>query len=290
MSGLDTELRRRARSAALAANDIVGRATSSRRVLPTFLIVGAQRCGTTSMYKTLVQHPAVLPAGLRKGIHFFDVRYELGLDWYRSHFPLERSMKRVAGRTGLTPMTGESSPYYGFHPLAAQRIARDVPGVRLIMLIRDPVERAYSAHAHETARGYETESFARALELEDERLAGEAERLAADPTASSDDLQHHGYLTRGRYVDQLERLAGLVGRDNVLAVDSQDFFTAPRPTMAGVLAYLGLPELPGMVFEQHNARPRSALATEEQVRLRASFADADRRLVEWLGWVPSWLR
>ena len=71
-------------------------------------------------------------------------------------------------------MTFESSPYYLFHPLSAERIARDLPGVKVLVLVRDPVERAYSAHAHELARGYETEQFERALELEEERLRGEA--------------------------------------------------------------------------------------------------------------------
>ena len=109
-------------------------------------------------------------------------------------------------------MTFESSPYYMFHPLAAGRIARDLPGVKLLVLVRDPVERAYSAHAHELARGFETEPFERALELEDERLGGEAERITADPAYLSHSQQHHAYVARGQYADQLERAGGAVRR------------------------------------------------------------------------------
>ena len=98
-----------------------------------------------------------------------------------------------------------------FHPLAGERIRRDLPGVKLLVLVRDPVERAYSAHAHELARGYETEPFERALELEDQRLAGEAERIVAQPGYLSHSHQHHAYLARGRYADQLERLDKLLG-------------------------------------------------------------------------------
>jgi Sulfotransferase domain len=285
-----TAIRRTGRNAALRATDGFGRVTASARVLPSFLIVGGQRCGTTSMYKTLAQHPAVLPAGLRKGIHFFDMRYDRGLDWYRSHFPLRSTVARVERATGVPAISGESSPYYGFHPLAAYRIASDLPGVRLLVLIRDPSERAYSAYTHERARGYETETFERALDLEPERLAGEAERLAVDPRATSHDLQHHGYVTRGRYVEQLERLEEIFGRGRLCVVDSQDFFTDPATAFARVTDFLGLPDHPGTVFDQHNARPRSSLDPTVRERLRREFAASDERLVEWLGWTPSWLR
>src|SRR5206468_1882749 len=119
------------------------------------------------------QHPAVLAPALQKGIHYFDKHYDRGSWWYRSHFPLRLTAGRREGRVGVVPLTGESSPYYMFHPLAATRIAADLPGVRLVVLVRDPVERAFSAYTHERARGYETETFERALELEPQRLAGE---------------------------------------------------------------------------------------------------------------------
>src|SRR3984957_14987386 len=184
-----------------------GRLTHQVRMLPGFLIVGAQRGGTKSMYRTLSQHPAVLKAVLHKGVHYFDTGYDHTMGWYQGHFPLRVRAARARRATGDEPLTFESSPYYMFHPLAAGRISRDLPGVKLLVLVRDPVERAYSAHAHELARGYETEPFERALELEDERLAGEAERIVAEPGYLSHSHQHHAYLTRGLYADQLERLA-----------------------------------------------------------------------------------
>ena len=158
-----------------------GRLTASARMTPSFLIVGAQRCGTTSMYKTLSQHPVVLPAVLHKGAHYFDTGYAHGPAWYRGHFPLLATARRAARSPAQLPITGESSPYYMFHPLAGQRIAARPAGVRLLVLLRDPVERAYSAHTHETARGFETEPFERALELEPVRLAGEEAKLIARP-------------------------------------------------------------------------------------------------------------
>jgi Sulfotransferase domain len=258
-----------------------GLLTSPARMLPGFLIVGAQRCGTTSMYRCLSQHPDVRKAVLHKGVHYFDMNYERGLRWYRAHFPLR-------GRAGA--VTFESSPYYLFHPLAADRIASDLPGVRLLVLVRDPVERAYSAHAHELARGFETTPFPEALKLEAGRLSGEAERMAADPGYLSLSHQHHAYLARGRYAEQLERLEKAFGADRIHVIDSGDFFTAPEPVYDRVTDFLGL-RRPGYPdFDRHNSRPRAPMAQALRSRLDEHFLPFDEQLTRWLGEVPSWRR
>jgi hypothetical protein len=175
-----------------------------------------------------------------------------------------------------------------FHPLAAQRIARDLPGIKLLVLVRDPVERAYSAHAHELGRGYETESFERALELEPARLEGEAERLVADPSYVSHSHQHHAYRTRGRYVEQIERLEQTFGRDRIHVVDSSAFWADPEPSFNAVLDFLGLPHDGNIVFDRHNARPRAPMPDSLRQELREHFLPYDQRLATWLGRQPSW--
>ena len=277
-----------ARRAAHSVSVSAGRLTRRARMLPGFLIVGAQRSGTTSMYRTLAQHPAILKAVLHKGVHYFDTGYGHGLGWYQGHFPLRARAALARRATGDVPLTFESSPYYMFHPLAAERISRDLPGVKLLVLVRDPVERAYSAHAHELARGYETEPFERALELEDQRLAGEAERIVSEPGYLSHSHQHHAYLTRGLYAGQLDRLGQAVGRDRVHVVDSGRFFTDPEPVYDGVLDFLGLRQHGYPVFERHNARPRSPMPETLRATLNDHFAAPDERLTGWLGHPPSW--
>jgi hypothetical protein len=264
------------------------RYTAPLRMTPGFLIVGAQRCGTTSMFKTLMQHPLVARPFLNKGIHYFDTNYDRGFSWYRGHFPVVGTARLRRG--GRRPLTGESSPYYMFHPLAGQRLATDLPDIRLIMLLRDPVERAYSAYSHELARGFETESFERALELEDERLDGEAERLATDPLYQSESLQHHAYVRRGHYIDQISRLEQLVGRDRLHVVDSQDFFEQPEAVFSDVLRFLDLPQAEGIRYEQHNARKRSPLAPSLRAELADHFVPYDEKLAAWWGRTPSWRR
>jgi hypothetical protein len=266
----------------------VGRVTASARMVPGFLIIGGQRCGTTSMYRTLSTHPNVLKPVLHKGVHYFDTSYSRGMRWYRAHFPLLSTAHRVQRRTGTRPLTFESSPYYMFHPLAADRIRRDLPEAKVIVLLRDPVERAYSAHAHELARGFETEDFETAIALEESRLQGEAQRILADPSYNSHSHQHHGYLQRGRYIEHLERLEAVLGRERMHVVDSHRFFTDPEPVYDDVLRFLELPHTGYPAFERHNARPRSPLPEHLRLRLEEHFEPYDERLTAWLGRPVSW--
>ena len=198
--------------------------------------------------------------------------------------------RRAAAGSGSAPLTFESSPYYMFHPLAPARIAADLPDVKLIVLVRDPAERAYSAHAHELARGFETEGFERALDLEQERTVSETARIRADPTYLSHSHQHHAYLARGRYAQQLEVLDRHFGAHRILVVDSGDFFTQPEPVYDRVLDFLGLRRHGYPVFERHNARPRSAMPDGLRDRLDQYFQSWDERLAPWLPQTPSWRR
>jgi hypothetical protein len=269
-----------------------GKLTAPARMTPSFLICGGQRCGTTSLYRALAAHPAVLKAVLHKGVHYFDTSYRRGMAWYRGHFPLQRHADKISDRYGVPVRTFESSPYYMYHPQAAARIARDLPYAKIVVLVRDPVERAYSQHAHEVARGFEPEAdFGRALALEDERLAGQRERLLADPYAYSFAHQHHAYRARGEYVEYLEPMARLLGRDRVHVVDSTEFFTDPESVYDAVVDFLDLPHVNQYPpFERHNARPRNRLDDSIASTLAGHYAPFDERLANWLGKQPSWMK
>jgi len=145
-------------------------ATAGLRMEPAFILIGAQRCGTTSLFRALAAHPQVMPPTFRKGVNYFDLNYYRGTQWYRAHFPVVEVARRRTGHHGA-PVACEASGYYLYHPQAMERLGHDLPRAKLVAMLRDPVERAFSAHKHEVARGYEHEGFERALELEDERLA-----------------------------------------------------------------------------------------------------------------------
>lgn len=267
-----------------------GRPIHRARMLPSFLIVGAERCGTTSMFYVLRQHPAVFSAMLpRKEVHYFDQKHGLGLAWYQCHFPLATRARLVTRDIGA-PVAFEATPNYMFHPLAADRIHRDLPDVRLLVMVRDPVERAYSAHAHQTGFGFETEPFERALELEDTRVHGEVERITADPTYYSFNHSHYTYRARGYYADQLDRLERVFGPERIHVVDSGDFFDSPGLVYDQVLDFLGLPRRGYPTFTSQNARPRSAMPASVRATLDEHFQPYDERLTRWLGREPSWRR
>lgn len=269
-----------------------GRYTADGRMLPSFLVIGGQRCGTTSLHRALIAHPLVAGPVLHKGVNYFDLNYDQGLDWYRGHFPRAGTARRRA-RSWLgaaEPQAMESSGYYLYHPLALPRIVSDLPSARLIVMLRNPVERAYSAYKHELARGFESVSFEAALELEPERLAGEEERLAADPDYHSHAHRHQAYLARGRYVEHLRRLFEVFPRDQVYVLDSEEFFAAPVTTYAAVLRFLGLPDWVPPGFDRHNARPGSELDDDVRARLEAYFQQYDEQLAELLDRPVTWRR
>jgi hypothetical protein len=269
----------------------LGHATADLRMTPDFLIVGAQRCGTTSLFRGLAEHPSVVPPLMHKGVHFFDTpdAYARGVRWYRGHFPLRAvADRRAQGRA----MTGEASPYYMFHPLGAERIAAALPAARLIVLLRDPVERAFSAYKQETARGFETETFEHALELEPKRLLGEVERLVADPNYYSFAHQHHAYLARGEYAAQLERIFAAVRNSRVLVMYTDRLFapTTQREAWQRILDYLDLPPWEPHTFPHANAKPGAPMQPALRRRLEAHFAAPDQRLAELIGETPPWRR
>ncbi|MGH8834881.1 MAG: sulfotransferase [Actinomycetes bacterium] len=268
----------------------IGYASASVRMLPDFLIVGAQRCGTTSLFQALTAHPDVVPPLFHKGVHFFDtLAYRHGMRWYAGHCPIRAiAERRIAGGAAIT---GEASPYYLFHPWAGQRIAADLPRTRLVVLVRDPVERAFSAHKQETARGFETEPFEAAIELEPARLAGETERMRADPGYESFSHRHHAYLRRGQYAEQIARLHELVGRQRVLVLESAELFDpADVEPWDRLLEFLGLPAWRPDRLPHANAKPSAPLPAGVRHRLDDHYRDHDERLTELLGRIPSWRR
>lgn len=277
------------RRAARQAADRLGHRTASRRALPNMLIAGGQRCGTSTLFQALSSHPSFVGPTMRKGVHYFDLNFDKPINWYRAHFPTKSALESVQHRTGSPAVVGESSPYYMWHPLGPDRIGRSLPGVRVIVLLRDPVERAYSAHAHELARGFETEPFERALALEPERLEGQEEGLESGQLSRSMAHQHLAYVRRGEYITQIERLVAAVGHDNLLVLDSADFWAEPDQHWPAVATFLGLPDHP-VSIAQHNARSRAPMGDDLRARLQEHYAPFDERLARWWGRTPSWRR
>ena len=251
--------------------------------------MGAQRCGTSSLYTYLGRHPDVTPS-IRKEVEFFSTRYTEGVGWYRAHFPLQFSSRHL---------TFEATPDYLLHPLAAERAVALIPEAKVIVMLRDPVARAYSQYQHNRRLGNEPLSFAEALDAEPERVAAEMERLAADPSHQAVNLRRFGYVARGKYHEQIQRWMDFYPDDQLLVIRSEDFFAAPDVAFADVLAFLGLPGASLKEYRNHSIRPAGTLtkslpieelesATRE--RLAQTFGEHNDRLYQLLKRDFGWLR
>ena len=275
-----------ARRAARWSAQAYARPTAGLRLLPDYLIIGAQRAGTTSLHRYLVQHPGVRTTLRTKGVHFFDTDYGRGMSWYASRFPTRLTAWYVARRArDRAAAPARPAPTTCSTPTCPDRVAEHLPQVKLIALLRDPVGRAYSHYQHEVARGFETLSFEEAIEAEPARLAGETRRMLAEPLYNSFAHQHHSYLARGRYHEQLERLA-VAGSTTaqLLVLSSERFFAEPGRCFA---AGARLPGAAGVHPRRLREAQRPRLPEDgrrgPRRRLVEHYREPNRRLYESLG-------
>jgi hypothetical protein len=140
-------------------------------------------------------------------------------------------------------LTGEGTPYYILYPHAPKRIFEIVPRVKLIALLRNPVERAYSQYWIEVKAGFETLSFEEAIRTEDERIAAELEKMQRDEHYYSHSFRHFSYLTRGRYAEQLQNWLRYYPREQMLILKSEDLYSNPEGTLKRTLEFLGVTQV-----------------------------------------------
>lgn len=206
--------------------------SSPLRVLPDALIIGVQKGGTTSLYHYLSQHPRVF-ASSKKEPGFFSKNYDLGQRWYRSFFPLRWQVDRCGG------VSFEASTSTICHPLAAERANHHLPDARLIALLRDPVERAWSHFHHTVRRGREALPFEEAIWKEEERMCNFWARVEREPE-SYELFNEYTYLSRGLYAQQLQTWIERFGRDRLLVLASEELYRDPRGATEQVVRFLGL--------------------------------------------------
>lgn len=253
------------------------RGTGRLRRLPDFLVIGAQKSGTTTLFDHLATHPDVRPSATKE-VHYFDREHARGEGWYRGHFAL-----RWGDRAALT---GEATPAYLLFPPAAARAAAVVPGARLIAVLRDPVDRAYSHYQHEVAKGHESLGFEAALDREQERLeaAGDPWQLGELHPA----LERHSYVTRGQYHEQLERWLRCFPREQLLVLSAEELYRRPADALDAVVAHLGLAPAPTRPGVARNTRAYRGMRPATRRRLRRHFAPHNERLFALLGTSFDW--
>ena len=255
------------------------RAIRAQGALPSFLLIGAQKAGTTSLFNYLCESPNIVPP-LRKEVHFFD-RFRLpSLSLYEPFFPEQAQDK------GL--ITGEATPLYMFHPEVPDRIAKSGLNPKFIAILRCPMERAWSHYRHEKRKGREHLSFEEALRIEKERLRGTTDCVL--DRKHLEQLQRHSYLSRGRYMEQLSRYFALFGKESVHVVSLDKMTTHPREVVASCSNFLGTAEPgPNADYGVHNAgRDNTGMPEVDMTIFREAFDDDLRALESVLPIAQRW--
>ena len=249
-------------------------------MLPDFIIIGVQRGGTTSLYQYIIKHPQVVPAS-QKELHFFDYNFNKGISWYQSQF-----IDDIKGDEHI--LTGEASPYYIFHPHAPKRISKIAPSVKIIVLLRNPVDRAYSHYCHEIRMEIEKLSFENAIKEERRRLEGEIEKMIHDETYHSFNHQNFSYLAREIYVDQLKVWNKFFAKDQILIICSEDFYTKPHTITNEVFDFLGISKHDLSVYKIFNHENHEPMNESTRKTLIEYFKPHNEKLYKFLnrnfGW------
>lgn len=229
------------------------KATHFLHTLPDYLIIGTARSASTSLYQYLIQHPCVAPA-LTKQLHFFDTYFLNGIEWYKVCLPYkwDKFYKEKILRTKF--VTGEATVHYMMHPLAPKRVYEKIPHVKLIAILRNPVDRAYSHYQTEFLNKNEILSFEEAIEQEPSMLEGEFEKLMNDEKYVSKNYPHRAYLRSGIYVEQLKRWFDYFPKKQFLILKSEDFSQNPSTAFKEILEFLNLPDFELLEYKKLHGR------------------------------------
>lgn len=254
------------------------------RSLPDFLLIGAQRSGTTSLFAYLTSHPQISPP-LQKEVHYFDFHFAKSVCWYRAFFPI-KTLRPPLRRDFDAFTTGEASPFYLFHPTAPSRAHSVVPDARIIVILRDPVRRAYSHFIQSRLKGLEPrESFEAAIEWELNSL--DQHHDYDDPDAQ---IRFRSYLQRGLYAQQLRRWLELYPREQVHLIETERLKTSPEEVLQDLWRFLELSEIPVHGQKNLNARRYQPLEPAVEERLRQFYGPYNQELRRLIDEDMSWMQ
>ena len=255
-------------------------ATSPIRIMPSFIIIGAKKCGTTSVFYYLSKHSNV-GASIRKEISYFDINFAKGNLWYKSFFPIS-----LPGNESPYLLTGEATASYICHPQAPQRIAKVLPQVKLIALLRNPVDRAYSHYHHTKRMGREDLSFEEAIKQEEFRVKQieKIENNIYKLRGNYHKAYNYTYLSSGLYAEQLENWFSQFNKKQLLILKSEDYFSHPETIFQQILDFLKLPNWSPKQFQKHNYNSYlQKMDSNTRKHLIEYFQPHNEKLYELLG-------
>jgi len=258
-------------------------ATGWLHTLPDFIIIGAARCGTTSLYEYLMQHPDIYQ-GVGKEIHYFEQLYKRGINWYKVCFPLKIQKFFINNILRKRFLTGEATPRYLDHPAVPKRIQKLIPNVKLIVLLRNPIDRTFSHYAMNVKNGFEKLEFEQAIKNETERVK-EAYEFILKTNEHSLDYYLYAYLERSTYVNKIRRWFEVFPKEQIMIIQSEEFFSNPSKIYNKVLKFLNLPrfELPEYKKRMGGQYKKNSMDPDTRKKLSDYFRPHNEELNRLLG-------
>jgi hypothetical protein len=242
---------------------------------PDFLIIGSSKCGTTSLYHNIVEHPQVLPA-LKKEINFWHDDLIQGLDWYRAHFLPSPQTQYY--------LTGEASPNYLDLQETAQRVFQFCPQMKLIIILRNPIERAISHYYHWVRLGLEERPLEAVIQAEFKTM----DQVLQFPIQYRHWYQSIHYIARGVYIGFLQQWRAIFPPEQFLILSCENLAAHPAATMKQVFTFLGLPDSPVSRYTQLNVGQYPPLSPNLSQALSEFYHPYNQQLEEYLGIKFGW--
>jgi hypothetical protein len=248
--------------------------TATSRVLPKFLIIGGVRCGTTSLYYDICKHPSVEKAAYDE-IGFFDDNYHLGIDWYRSMFPTEKKMNKIQKETGFC-VTGEDTPFYIWNKSVIEKIKNLITEIKLIVILRNPVDRAYSNYHLSVREGNENRSFKDAIRNDIKFINYKKHN---NEELTNIDFKK-SYIAKGLYYDQLLNWFNTFDKKQICIVFTEDLRDNPEDTMRTIFKFLQLPFFSIKKYEKQKMSDYNDMEKEIRMELSRYYESYNEQLFE----------
>ena len=258
--------------------------TGPLRVLPDFIIIGSMKCGTTSLYYDICEHPCASPAAYDE-IGFFDSNFHLGLNWYRSMFPTKRRIEDIRRKEGVA-ITGEDTPFYFWNPVAAKRIQKLLPNIKLITILRNPIDRAYSEYQDLVSSESNSPSFETFIENEINTRRKDSSLITEENFEIFN--QKNSYLLKGIYVDQLKIWAGLFPKEQIFTLSTENLNSEPITTLESVFQYLNLPDYKIKNIQRQKQKKYVPMNSQTRKILIEFFKPHNERLFKFIGKKIDW--
>jgi hypothetical protein len=267
---------------------LYGNITSPIRILPDFLIAGFNRSGTHSLFEYMNQHPNIKNAN-RREIHYFTLSYWRGLNWYKSYFPTKIYKKQFENKSKSKLLTGEATPHYIFHPLAIKRIKQVIPNVKLIIILRNPIDNVYSHYQYYKIRGVEKNSFEEVIKEDKQRFE------ILEHLYNFDQVKEHSfkkvkmpYVSYATYVNYIKRLLEIFPRKQILFIKNTDLNENPQIVLKNIFDFLEIRQYKVKDLKKRNIGKYEKMKSETRHELSEYFKPYNKELEELLEMTFDW--